>query len=552
MPAQVHRLALLALLLALPQIASAATFNVTRLDDPVPGPCTASDCSLREAVLAANDPGGDDTNTINLPPGTYVLTQNGSNENGGVTGDLDVLDHILTINGASAATTSIDASGLTNGAVGDRIFDVPVADVGLILNNLTLKNGNPAFSASPDGGAVLVDGASEVTINQCNLTGNQAQNGGALFADNGGTLVLSQTTLSNNRAMNIASAGYGGGIGIVDSDAFLENSTISGNQAAINGGGIATEGGNLVIRSSTITDNTADDQGGGIHVFGGTGDIANSILAGNSDSDASSDCGTDTGAFDSLGFNVFGQVGGCTAPLSTDKNDVTDLGLLPLANYGGPTLTHQLESDSPAIGKGNPAGCDGPSGNPLTTDQRGQVRDAGGTCDSGAVELGTSDLSVTKSSDPEAISDGATLNYLVTVLNNGPDVNFNVALTDTLPGDIIFNSVTTDDDTDVCSQSAGVVSCELGQLDSGASATVTISVTVALNIDGSLTNTASVEGTEIDPNPDNDSFTLNTPVSGGGGCALGSGTSAGTLGAWGVLALVTGGIFLRRRSVARA
>ena len=30
------------------------TFTVTRFDDPGPGPCQPGDCSLREAVMAAN------------------------------------------------------------------------------------------------------------------------------------------------------------------------------------------------------------------------------------------------------------------------------------------------------------------------------------------------------------------------------------------------------------------------------------------------------------------------------------------------------------------
>jgi CSLREA domain-containing protein len=34
--------------------ASAATLDVTKTGDPVPGACTTNDCSLREAVLRAN------------------------------------------------------------------------------------------------------------------------------------------------------------------------------------------------------------------------------------------------------------------------------------------------------------------------------------------------------------------------------------------------------------------------------------------------------------------------------------------------------------------
>lgn len=36
-------------------IARAATFTVTRFDDPAPHPCTAASCSLCAAILSAND-----------------------------------------------------------------------------------------------------------------------------------------------------------------------------------------------------------------------------------------------------------------------------------------------------------------------------------------------------------------------------------------------------------------------------------------------------------------------------------------------------------------
>ena len=44
----------LALLMLAPSVAKAATFTVTTTTDPVPGGCSPGDCSLREAVLAAN------------------------------------------------------------------------------------------------------------------------------------------------------------------------------------------------------------------------------------------------------------------------------------------------------------------------------------------------------------------------------------------------------------------------------------------------------------------------------------------------------------------
>src|SRR5712691_8059155 len=83
--------------------AVAATFTVTRTDDPSPGPCD-SDCSLREAVLAANAGSGGDM--IVLPAGHYRLTIPGPGEDAGASGDLD-LTKSVTISGAGARATVI-------------------------------------------------------------------------------------------------------------------------------------------------------------------------------------------------------------------------------------------------------------------------------------------------------------------------------------------------------------------------------------------------------------------------------------------------------------
>ena len=47
-------------LCACPPGAEATTFAITRVDDPLPNGCQVGDCSLREAVLAANANGDSD------------------------------------------------------------------------------------------------------------------------------------------------------------------------------------------------------------------------------------------------------------------------------------------------------------------------------------------------------------------------------------------------------------------------------------------------------------------------------------------------------------
>src|SRR5919201_6581467 len=110
--------------------AHAATYVVTRSDDPAPGACD-SDCSLREAVLAANAGSGGDT--IELPPGLIRLGRPGPNENAGATGDLDLTKSVL-LTGAGARSTIVDAAGL------DRVFDI-APGVTALLADLTITGG---------------------------------------------------------------------------------------------------------------------------------------------------------------------------------------------------------------------------------------------------------------------------------------------------------------------------------------------------------------------------------------------------------------------------
>ena len=115
--------------------AQAATFTVTKTADTNDSVCDA-DCSLREAVIAANTTS--DTDTIAVPAGTYTLTLIGANEDSAATGDLDIL-YDVTISGESANTTIIewpDSDDVTNK---DRLFHVTASTADVIINNLTLQ-----------------------------------------------------------------------------------------------------------------------------------------------------------------------------------------------------------------------------------------------------------------------------------------------------------------------------------------------------------------------------------------------------------------------------
>ena len=82
-------------------------------------------------------------------------------------------------------------------------------------------------------------------------------------------------------------------------------------------------------------------------------------------------------AMESRGHNVLGD-GSCGALAPFDKV-VADALLGPLADNGGPTLTHALLAGSLAIDAGDPASAP-------ATDQRGVTRPQGAAPDAGAYE----------------------------------------------------------------------------------------------------------------------------------------------------------------------
>ena len=96
--------------------------------------------------------------------------------------------------------------------------------------------------------------------------------------------------------------------------------------------------------------------------------------------------------------NLIGSVlisqGGSSGPqneVNGNRVGVTDMGLAPLANNGGPTPTIALLPGSPAIDAGSVAlAVDPATGLPLATDQRGAgfARIVNGTVDIGAFEAG--------------------------------------------------------------------------------------------------------------------------------------------------------------------
>ncbi len=124
----------------------------------------------------------------------------------------------------------------------------------------------------------------------------------------------------------------------------------------------------------------------------------------------------------------------------------------------------------------------------------------------------TSDISVTKTGAPAAVSPGGQLTYTINVANAGPDPGVNLSLTDTLPAQLSFVSLATPVGWQ-CSTpapgSGGTVSCTRNTLLSGGNSTLTLVTTVAPTapVGGTISNSVSIDSESFDPVGSNDNAT---------------------------------------------
>jgi uncharacterized repeat protein (TIGR01451 family) len=123
--------------------------------------------------------------------------------------------------------------------------------------------------------------------------------------------------------------------------------------------------------------------------------------------------------------------------------------------------------------------------------------------------LPVADLSVAKSDAPDPVANGAPLTYTLDVANAGPDAATGVVVTDFLPVGVDFVSAVASQGGP-CTEAAGVVTCPLGTIASGGTATVTITVTPTAP--GTILNTAAVTGDQADPVDNNTDAELTTVV----------------------------------------
>jgi CSLREA domain-containing protein len=412
----------------------AAVYTVTKTADTNDGVCDV-DCSLREAIGAANATADNDSITFAIPffSSPQTITLSGSELVVAANGSLSIFGpgaNRLTISGNSASRILVSGAnvvvnihnlrftggngvGATNSGRGGAIYNVggTMVITNSILTGNTAANGgalNNAASASP-----ALPG--NLTLINCIVSNNSSTSSGAAMQNfSTSTLHLRNTTVNNNTTTSTGIAGAFQANGTVT----ISNSTISGNSApGGTGGGLYYNGTLLVVTNSTIAFNSSATGGGGVHRTGTalTANFRNSIISNNAGAAGTVDA---AGLISSQGNNIIQSVGTSTGWVMSDQQNVDPL-LAPLGFYGGFGMVHLLLAASPAINAGQNCvtnlSCS--AANPpvaITTDERGAARPFGPTVDVGAVEA-SGDYYATV---PSATA-GAPYNFTLVPANNG-------------------------------------------------------------------------------------------------------------------------------------
>ena len=260
--------------------ASAATIEVTTAVDDFD---TAAPCSLREAIVSANDDGGTDrgctpgsgADTVKLGTGIYRLTQDApGSENASVEGDLNITDD-LTLEGAGRHRTTIDGNGAI---LAENVLSF--TGVEATISGLRVRGG----SNGSNGGGITGGSLGSITLRDAAVTGNEAGFDGGGISTNG-VLIVENSAVRRNVATS-----DGGAIDTTN-DLTITDSTIADNTADVRGGAIRTIDDATISGSRLERNEVLDGFGGAIHIFGASLEVEDSVLSGNSAAGADGDGG---------------------------------------------------------------------------------------------------------------------------------------------------------------------------------------------------------------------------------------------------------------------
>jgi hypothetical protein len=385
-------------------IGAAADIGAFESGTPPPPVSECSEVAVRAAIANATDGRIVDLSDlshcmITLADGAF--TSNVDNiaiigpDDRTLTFDGDHQDRVIVHSGGGVL--KLDHLNITRGYFeGEKYAGGAVSSGGSIV--LTSSKVTESVIGGPAGNPASLGGGGmyalrSITLDESVISGNQSAGRAGGISSVAGDITIRHSTISDNH-----SDLEGGGVfapGCLDVctvgqfTTTIENSTISGNTTGTNGGGAHVTFGNLVVRNSTITANSAQDAvvgGGGIFVqnvvhgvkFAPAITLVSSIIAGNTSASPVADIGGLASVVVQGDHNIIMSMHG--APPGDTL--VVNPGLLPLGDYGGPTPTHALSTDSPAIDRGSNPGR-------FASDQRGTgfPRVFGADTDIGAFEV---------------------------------------------------------------------------------------------------------------------------------------------------------------------
>lgn len=378
----------------------------------------------------------------------------------------------------------------------------------LTLNDSEINaNWNSAMSAGKAGGLFNLGAATLRRTSVFNNKGNGSPGGG--IYSQGQLTLISSAIVENSNCCHLNASG--GGLFIFSTlTTTINNSTISGNVAGTEGGGLTNAWspdqpqGPVYINNSTIVGNWGHHLGG---IFADNPNliVRNSLIANNNGGYGyAPDCGN---TITSAGHNLIGISAGCYfTPAAGDILDVNPgLG----AQVGLPAYLPLL-AGSPALDAGDPAGCRDEAGVPLSVDIRGVTRPKGAACDIGAYEAELTDLGLTVTGLTGPIVIDAARTFTATVTNSGPTAADGVVYTQTLSAqaDLVLTP-----SQGTCAVAGSTAQCDLGRLEVGAQADITVLMTVTQSAAPDLASTSGVVAVVIDQALANNVVTLTVPIS---------------------------------------
>ena len=126
------------------------------------------------------------------------------------------------------------------------------------------------------------------------------------------------------------------------------------------------------------------------------------------------------------------------------------------------------------------------------------------------IPVPAANLSLTKVAQNDPVTAGTSMVYMLTVTNLGPSNTANTVVTDTLPAGVTYQSYSGTGWT--CTLNTGRVVCTRAGMNNGTSSSVALTLLVNSGTTGTLSNTAVVSSSMVDPIMTNNSATETTTI----------------------------------------